>query len=68
LPDPSCFIFFPTAQKILKFCHRTNGTFAKPHQPTLKPSFAKEPFLANAPKTDININHKVKIPYFDRLK
>jgi hypothetical protein len=36
--------------------------------PTLKPSFAKEPFLANAPKTDININHKVKIPYFDRLK
>jgi len=27
---------------------RTNGTFAKPHKPTHSPSFAKEPFFANA--------------------
>jgi len=29
-------------------CQRTNCTFAKPHKPTHSPSFAKEPFFANA--------------------
>jgi hypothetical protein len=51
LPTLLCFIFFPTAQNILKFFgSRTNGTFA--FAPTLKanPSAnAKEPFFANAP-------------------
>jgi hypothetical protein len=51
LPTLLCFIFFPTAQNILKFfASRTNGTFA--FAPTLKadPSAnAKEPFFANAP-------------------
>lgn len=33
---------------------RTNGTFAKPHKPTQNPSFAKEPFSANARPTQLS--------------
>jgi hypothetical protein len=46
LPNASCFIFFPTAQNILKFCQPHIGTFgfaptaqadtqAKPKEPIL---------------------------------
>lgn len=31
----------------LFFCQHTNGTFAKPHKPSLIQSFAKEPFFPN---------------------
>ncbi len=40
---------------------RTNGTFAKPHKPTQNPSFAKEPFFANARPTQLsNIKTNIK--------
>jgi len=34
-------------------CQPTFGTFAKSHEPTHNPNFAKEPNLANAPLTSI---------------
>ena len=51
LPTLQCFIFFPTAQNILKFSgSRTNGTFAFAPTRKANPSAkAKEPFFANAP-------------------
>jgi hypothetical protein len=52
LPYPSCFIFFPTAQKILKFyADPQTAHLALPHpqaDPSAKP---KEPFLTNTQTT-----------------
>jgi len=49
-PTASCFNFFPTAQKNLKFYgNHTNGTFAfAATRKTQHKAKAKEPFLANA--------------------
>jgi len=42
------------ASHFLKFlCHPTFGTFAKSHEPTRNPNFAKEPNFANAPMKSI---------------
>jgi len=47
--NASVFLFFPNAHflKTILASH-TNGTFAKPDKPIHSPSFAKEPFFANA--------------------
>jgi hypothetical protein len=55
LTYPSCFNFFPTAQKKIEFhCHRTNGTFAFAPTAQADPSAkAKEPFFSQ--RTDIKM-------------
>jgi hypothetical protein len=45
---PFCIFYFPTAQ----MAHLQNRT-----SPTLSPSFAKEPFFANAPGNIDNFVH-----------
>ena len=53
--NASVFLFFPTAHFLKTIlASRTNDTFAKPHKPTHSPSFAKEPFFANALKNQLN--------------
>jgi len=57
--NASVFLFFPT-EHFLKtiLASRTNGTFAKPHKPSHNPSFAKEPFFANARQNEEFSNFK----------
>jgi hypothetical protein len=48
------------ALHFLKFlCQPAFGTFAKPHEPTRNPSFAKEPNLANAFGILLEIKHQL---------
>ena len=52
---PNVFYFFPTAQNILKFSHRTNGTFGfAPTAQADTKAKPKEPFFANALMTFFN--------------
>ena len=56
----SVFLFFSNAHFLKTIlASRTNGTFAKPHKPTHSPSFAKEPFFANARQNRLNIINKM---------
>ncbi len=56
----SVFLFFSNAHFLKTILvSRTNGTFAKPHKPTHSPSFAKEPFFANARQNRLNIINKM---------
>jgi len=53
LPTLLCFNFFPTAQNILKFSSRTNGTFGfaqHTSRPFAKP---KEPLFSNTFNDDL---------------
>ena len=48
------------APHFLKFlCQPAFGTFAKPHEPTHNPSFAKEPNFANAFRILLEIKHQL---------
>ncbi len=58
--NASVFLFFPTAHFLKTIlARRTNGTFAKPHQPTHNQSIAKEPFFANARQNRLNTINKM---------
>jgi hypothetical protein len=58
--NASVFLFLPNAHFLKTIlARRTNGTFAKPHKPTHNPSFAKEPFFANARKNHLNTINKM---------
>jgi hypothetical protein len=58
--NASVFLFLPNAHFLKTIlASRTNGTFAKPHKPTHSPSFAKEPFFANARQNRLNIINKM---------
>ena len=58
--NASVFLFFSTAHFFKTIlARRTNGTFAKPHKPTHSPSFAKEPFFANARQNRLNTINKM---------
>jgi hypothetical protein len=58
--NASVFLFLPKAHFLKTiFAQSTNGTFAKPHKPTHSPSFAKEPFFANALQNHLNTINKM---------
>jgi hypothetical protein len=54
--NASVLLFLPKTHFLKTIlASRTNGTFAKPHKPTYSPSFAKEPFFANARTNNKNL-------------
>jgi len=58
--NASVFLFLPNAHFLKTIlASRTNGTFAKPHQPTHNQSFAKQPFFANARQNRLNTINKM---------
>jgi len=60
------FYFFPTAQKKLKFCQRTIGTFASRTSQYTNPSLQKSQF-SHPPQND-NDRFKGEKSYLDRQK
>jgi hypothetical protein len=60
------FYFFPTAQKKLKFCQRTIGTFASRTSRHTNPSLQKSQF-SHPPQNDID-RLKGEKSYLNRLK
>ena len=56
---PNFFYFFPTAQNILKFYHRTIGTFA---------SRTTCPALAGSPSTDQSLQKSFHLSHADKIE
>jgi len=64
--QPYVFYFFPTAQKKLKFCQRTIGTFASRKSRHTNPSLQKSQF--SYPPQNDNDRFKGEKSYLDRQK
>ena len=66
ISDPSVFYFFSTAQNILKFCHRTIGTFASRTSRHKNPGLQKSQF--SHPPQNENDRLIDENSYFNQLK
>jgi hypothetical protein len=60
------FYFFPTAQKKLKFCQRTIGTFASRTSRHTNPSLQKSQFSHPPKKNNETLKHNFE--YLEQLK
>jgi hypothetical protein len=66
LTNAMFFYFFPTAQKKLKFCRHTIGTFASRTSRHTNPSLQKSQL--SHPPQDGNETLKLNFEYLNRLK